>query len=59
MMLCHHSARRGHKEVISQKEKAENHLRASGLSYTIIRPGGFQQWTILRQGKTNRRSFSF
>jgi uncharacterized protein YbjT (DUF2867 family) len=33
-------ARRGHNEVIPLKEKAEEHLRASGLAYTIIRPGG-------------------
>jgi len=34
-------ARRSHDDVIEQKYKAENHLRASGLAYTIIRPGGF------------------
>ena len=27
-------------EVIELKTRAENHLRASGLDYTIIRPGG-------------------
>jgi uncharacterized protein YbjT (DUF2867 family) len=27
-------------EVIELKSRAENHLRASGLDYTIIRPGG-------------------
>ena len=34
-------ARRSHDDVIIQKDKAENHLRKSGLDYTIIRPGGF------------------
>lgn len=33
-------ARRGHNEPIAYKEKAEAHLRASGLDFTIIRPGG-------------------
>ncbi len=28
------------KEIIALKSKAEEHLRASGLDYTIIRPGG-------------------
>lgn len=28
------------KEVITLKGQAEDHLRASGLQYTIIRPGG-------------------
>ncbi|MBD2104547.1 SDR family oxidoreductase [Leptolyngbya sp. FACHB-261] len=28
--------------VLAEKEKAENHLIASGLVYTIIRPGGLQ-----------------
>lgn len=33
-------ARRGHDEVIPLKTQAEDHLRDSGLDYTIIRPGG-------------------
>jgi uncharacterized protein YbjT (DUF2867 family) len=33
-------ARRGHEDVIMLKTKAEDHLRASGLEWTIIRPGG-------------------
>ena len=33
-------ARRGHNEVIPLKTEAEDYLRASGLDYTIIRPGG-------------------
>jgi uncharacterized protein YbjT (DUF2867 family) len=33
-------ARRGHDEVIPLKTQAEDHLRRSGLDYTIIRPGG-------------------
>jgi len=33
-------ARRGHNDPIAHKEKAEAHLWASGLDYTIIRPGG-------------------
>ncbi|MEH6548860.1 MAG: SDR family oxidoreductase [Pseudomonadales bacterium] len=36
-------ARRGHQEVIPLKEKAEDHLRLSGLDYTIIRPGGLSK----------------
>ena len=30
------------KEVLAEKEKAEQHLIASGLTYTIIRPGGLK-----------------
>ena len=33
-------ARRGHNDPIAHKEKAEAHLRASDLDYTILRPGG-------------------
>jgi uncharacterized protein YbjT (DUF2867 family) len=33
-------ARRGHDEVTPLKTQAEDYLRASGLDYTIIRPGG-------------------
>ena len=33
-------ARRGHEDVILLKTQAEEHLRASGLDWTIIRPGG-------------------
>ena len=33
-------ARRALKEVMQLKTQAEDHLRASGLTYTIIRPGG-------------------
>ncbi len=33
-------ARRGLMDVIPLKNQAESHLRASGLDYTIIRPGG-------------------
>jgi uncharacterized protein YbjT (DUF2867 family) len=33
-------ARMALKEVIALKTQAEDHLRASGLDYTIIRPGG-------------------
>lgn len=33
-------ARRFLKDVIALKGQAEDHLRASGVSYTIIRPGG-------------------
>lgn len=29
-------------EVLAEKEKAEEHLIASGLTYTIIRPGGLK-----------------
>ena len=30
------------KEVLAEKERAEQHLIASGLTYTIIRPGGLK-----------------
>lgn len=33
-------ARRGHEDVTMLKTQAENHLLASGLDWTIIRPGG-------------------
>jgi uncharacterized protein YbjT (DUF2867 family) len=33
-------ARRGHEDVVRLKTRAEDHLRASGLAWTIIRPGG-------------------
>lgn len=36
-------ARLALKEVIALKGQAEDHLRASGLQYTIIRPGGLGQ----------------
>jgi uncharacterized protein YbjT (DUF2867 family) len=35
--------------VLAEKEQAENHLTASGLIYTIIRPGGLK--SDLPQGK--------
>lgn len=38
-------------EVTELKTRAENHLRASGLDYTIIRPGG------LTDGKASGRAF--
>lgn len=28
--------------VLAEKEQAENHLKASGLNYTIVRPGGLK-----------------
>lgn len=34
------AARRGHNEVLPLKGKAEDYLRASGLNFTIVRPGG-------------------
>lgn len=34
------AARKGHSAVVPLKAQAEDHLRASGLQYTIIRPGG-------------------
>jgi nucleoside-diphosphate-sugar epimerase len=33
-------ARRGHSTVIPLKTQAEDYLRASGLQFTIVRPGG-------------------
>ncbi|MBK6597674.1 MAG: SDR family oxidoreductase [Proteobacteria bacterium] len=34
------AARKGHSAVVPLKSQAEEHLRSSGLQYTIIRPGG-------------------
>jgi len=34
------AARRGHSDVIPLKTQAEDYLKASGLDYTIVRPGG-------------------
>jgi len=52
-------ARRGHKEVIAQKEKAENHLRASGLAFTIIRPGGFSNGQSSGKAKLTEDHLAF
>jgi len=52
-------ARRGHKEVIIQKEKAENHLRNSGLAYTIIRPGGFSNGQSSGKAKLTEDHLAF
>ena len=52
-------ARRGHKEVIKQKEKAENHLRESGLAYTIIRPGGFSNGQSSGKAKLTEDPLAF
>jgi uncharacterized protein YbjT (DUF2867 family) len=52
-------SRRGHKDVISLKEKAENHLRASGLSYTIIRPGGFSNGQSSGKAKLTEDHLAF
>lgn len=54
-------ARRGHQESVPLKEKAEEHLRESGLDYTIIRPGGLSNGPILGVAKLTEdpKSFSF
>lgn len=44
-------ARRGHNAVVPLKEQAEEYLRASGLDFTIIRPGG------LSNGKSTGSAF--
>lgn len=43
-------ARRGLMDVIPLKNKAEGHLRASALDYTIIRPGGLGPRTLAATG---------
>lgn len=43
-------ARRGHNEVVPLKTQAEDHLRNSGLAYTIIRPGGLGPRNLKRTG---------
>ncbi|MDC0186487.1 NAD(P)H-binding protein, partial [Gammaproteobacteria bacterium] len=52
-------ARRGHKDVIALKEKAEDHLRASGLAYTIIRPGGFSNGQTSGNAKLTEDHLAF
>ncbi|MHC5594404.1 MAG: NAD(P)H-binding protein, partial [Nostoc sp.] len=36
--------------VLAEKEKAEQHLIASGLTYTIIRPGGLKSEPVTGNG---------
>ncbi len=43
-------ARRGLGDIIPLKEQAEAHLRASGLDYTIIRPGGLGRSDLAATG---------
>lgn len=43
-------ARRGLGEIIPLKDQAEEHLRASGLDYTIIRPGGLGRSDLAATG---------
>ena len=54
-------ARRGRMEAIPLKEKAEEHLRKSGMDYTIIRPGGLTNGPILGAAKLTEdcKAFSF
>ncbi len=49
------------KEVIESKTKAEDYLRASGLRYTIIRPGGLGTGTASGAAylTEDRRAFSY
>lgn len=39
-------ARRGHEDVTALKTQAEDHLRTSGLEWTIIRPGGLGRQSV-------------
>jgi len=43
-------ARRGLGDIIPLKDQAEAHLRASGLEYTIIRPGGLGRSDLAATG---------
>jgi len=54
-------ARRGHNEVIPLKQKAEEHLRSSGMDYTIIRPGGLANGFSTGQAKltSDTKAFSY
>ena len=52
-------ARRGHNEVIPLKAKAENHLRDSGLAFTIIRPGGFSNGQSSGKAKLTEDHLAF
>lgn len=42
--------RRGLSDIIRLKDQAETHLRASGLDYTIIRPGGLGRSDLAATG---------
>jgi uncharacterized protein YbjT (DUF2867 family) len=44
-------ARRGHNAVTPLKTQAEDYLRASGLEYTIIRPGGLGPRNLAETGQ--------
>jgi uncharacterized protein YbjT (DUF2867 family) len=56
-------ARRGHNDVIPLKNQAEDYLRASGLDYTIIRPGGLGPRNLAETGTAklteDSKSFSY
>lgn len=56
-------ARRGHDAVIPLKTQAEDHLRNSGLDYTIIRPGGLGprnlEFTGTAQLTEDAKTFSY
>ncbi len=56
-------ARRGHNDVIPLKNQAEDYLRASGLDYTIIRPGGLGPRNLAETGTAklteDAKSFSY
>lgn len=53
------AARRGHSEVIPLKTKAEDYLKASGLDYTIIRPGGLSRGEATNTGTLTSDSKAF
>ncbi len=54
-------ARKALKEVIELKTQAEDHLKASGLDYTIIRPGGLGTGRATGQAflTEDREAFSY
>ncbi len=56
-------ARSGHDAVTPLKTQAEDHLRASGLDYTIIRPGGLGPRVLAATGQArlteDAASFSY
>jgi uncharacterized protein YbjT (DUF2867 family) len=52
-------ARRGHNAVLPLKQRAEEHLRASDMKYTIIRPGGLSSGVSTGAAKLTEDPLSF
>jgi len=52
-------ARRGHNEVLPLKQQAEEHLRASNMKHTIIRPGGLSDGVSTGAAKLTEDPMSF